>query len=93
MRRAQTQTPAREWDAELRPLFSDLGLDPGWRPWQVLGGPGTGKTALLVDIAAARILAGAAPESVLVLTYTKRAATAVRTAINARIAEADPELG
>ncbi|GAB2507981.1 hypothetical protein GCM10027167_06220 [Nocardia heshunensis] len=93
VRRAQTQTPVREWDAELRPLFSDVGIDPGWRPWQVLGGPGTGKTALLVDVAAARILAGAAPESVLVLTYTKRAATAVRTAINARIAEADPELG
>ncbi|MFE3192337.1 ATP-dependent helicase [Nocardia sp. NPDC059240] len=93
VRRAQTQTPAREWDAELRPLFEDIGIDPGWRPWQVLGGPGTGKTALLVDIAAARILGGAAPESVLVLTYTKRAATAVRTAINARIAEADPELG
>ncbi|WP_442790197.1 ATP-dependent helicase [Nocardia sp. CDC153] len=93
MRRAQAETPSREWDAELRPLFDDLGADPGWRPWQVLGGPGTGKTALLVDLAAARILAGAAPESVVVLTYTKRAATAVRAAITARIAEADPDLG
>ncbi|MEC3916449.1 ATP-dependent helicase [Nocardia sp. CDC160] len=93
VRRAQAETPSREWDAELRPLFDDLGADPGWRPWQVLGGPGTGKTALLVDVAAARILAGAAPESVVVLTYTKRAATAVRAAITARIAEADPDLG
>uniref|UniRef100_UPI001FDEC368 ATP-dependent helicase n=1 Tax=Nocardia concava TaxID=257281 RepID=UPI001FDEC368 len=93
VRRAEAETPSREWNAELGPLFDDLGPDPGWRPWQVLGGPGTGKTALLVDIAAARILSGAAPDSVLVLTYTKRAATAVRTAITARIAEADPELG
>ncbi|MTE12674.1 ATP-dependent helicase [Nocardia aurantiaca] len=94
VRRAEsTETSSREWDADLRPLFDELGADPGWRPWQVLGGPGTGKTALLVDVAAARILAGAAPESVLVLTYTKHAATAVRTAITARVAEADPDLG
>ncbi|WP_433567893.1 ATP-dependent helicase [Nocardia sp. CA-151230] len=93
VRRAEAETPSREWDAALRPLFDDLGADPGWQPWQVLGGPGTGKTALLVDLAAGRILAGAAPESVLVLTYTKRAATAVRAAITARVAAADPELG
>ncbi|MEU6583334.1 ATP-dependent DNA helicase [Nocardia sp. NPDC046763] len=93
VRRAEAETPLREWDAALRPLFDDFGADPGWQPWQVLGGPGTGKTALLVDVAAARVLAGAAPESVLVLTYTKRAATAVRAAITARIAAADPELG
>ncbi|MGW5113683.1 ATP-dependent helicase [Nocardia sp. NPDC004123] len=93
VRRAEAETPSREWDAALRPLFDDLGADPGWQPWQVLGGPGTGKTALLVDVAAARILAGAAPESVLVLTYTKRAATAVRAAITARVAATDPELG
>ncbi|MGW5225097.1 ATP-dependent helicase [Nocardia niigatensis] len=93
VRRAEAETPSREWDAALRPLFDDLGADPGWRPWQVLGGPGTGKTALLADLAATRILAGAAPESVLVLTYTKRAATAVRAAITARVAAADPDLG
>ncbi|WP_327146692.1 ATP-dependent helicase [Nocardia sp. NBC_01327] len=93
VRRAEAASHLREWDAALRPLFDDPGIDPGWRPWQVLGGPGAGKTALLVDIAAERILAGADPESVLVLTYSKRAATAVRNAITVRIAEADPLLG
>ncbi len=93
VRRAEAISRPREWDAAIAPLFDDTLPDPGWRPWQVLGGPGTGKTALLVDLAAARILAGADPESILVLTYTKRAATAVRNAITARIATADPELG
>ncbi|MRH87864.1 AAA family ATPase [Nocardia sp. SYP-A9097] len=93
VRRAEAVSHPREWDAALRPLFEDGSIDPGWVPWQVLGGPGTGKTALLVDIAAERILAGADPESVLLLTYSKRAATAVRNAITARIVEADPLLG
>ncbi|MCU1641544.1 MAG: helicase [Nocardia sp.] len=93
VRRGEAASHLREWDAALRPLFDDPGIDPGWQPWQVLGGPGSGKTALLVDIAAERILAGADPESVLVLTYSKRAATAVRNAITVRIAEADPLLG
>ncbi len=93
VRRAEAVSHPREWDAALRPLFEDGSIDPGWVPWRVLGGPGTGKTALLVDIAAQRIVAGADPESVLVLTYTKRAATAVRNAITARIVEADPLLG
>lgn len=93
VRRAEAETHSREWSAEIRPLLEDFGADPGWRPWQVLGGPGTGKTTLLAEVAAARILAGADPESVLVLTYTKRAATAVRTAITARVAAAAPEIG
>uniref|UniRef100_UPI0035B632BA PD-(D/E)XK nuclease family protein n=1 Tax=Nocardia cyriacigeorgica TaxID=135487 RepID=UPI0035B632BA len=53
--------------------------------WQVLGGPGTGKTALLVDLAADRIAAGADPESVLLLTHSKNAAAVVRDAITARL--------
>ncbi|MFE3101637.1 ATP-dependent helicase [Nocardia tengchongensis] len=90
VRRAEAETLPREWDPALRPLFDELGADPGWAPWQVLGGPGTGKTALLADLAATRILAGVPPESVLVLTYTKRAATDVRAAITARVAAAAP---
>lgn len=93
VRRAEAVSHPREWDAAIRPLLEDLGADPGWQPWQVLGGPGTGKTALLVDIAAERILSGADPESVLVLTYSKRAATAVRNAITVRVAGGDPALG
>ncbi|WP_245717209.1 ATP-dependent helicase [Nocardia jejuensis] len=90
--------PIREWDAAVRPLFDEIGAGglferAGWQPWQVLGGPGTGKTALLVDLAASRILSGVDPESILLLTYSKRAATAVRNAITARIAGADEVLG
>ncbi len=93
VRRVQTASHSPEWDADVRELFDWVGPEPGWRPWQVLGGPGTGKTALLVDLAAARIVAGENPESVLVLTYSKRAATAVRNALTLRIAALAPELG
>ncbi|MEV0765439.1 ATP-dependent DNA helicase [Nocardia sp. NPDC050435] len=62
---------------------------PGWRPWQVLGGPGTGKTSLLIDLAAERIAAGADPESVLLLTHSKQAARTVRDAVTARLAGPD----
>ncbi|WP_231951512.1 PD-(D/E)XK nuclease family protein [Nocardia terpenica] len=57
----------------------------GWRPWQVLGGPGTGKTALLIDVAVDRIAAGADPESVLVLTHSKAAALRVRGAVTRQL--------
>ena len=48
-------------------------LDPGLRGVvRVLGGPGTGKSSLLIEAAAARIAAGADPESVLLLTGSGR---------------------
>lgn len=51
---------------------------------RVLGGPGTGKTTLLIEAAAARIAAGADPESVLLLTPGRPPAS-VRAAITARL--------
>lgn len=90
VRRNAAAPRARLWGAEVRALFeanAAVGpIRPGWRPWQVLGGPGTGKTALLVDLAADRIAAGADPESVLVLTHSKQAASAVRDAVTRRLA-------
>ncbi|MBF6163497.1 ATP-dependent helicase [Streptomyces gardneri] len=84
----------RDWGADVRALLdaaAEAGpARPGWRPWQVLGGPGTGKTALLVDVAAGRIAAGADPESVLVLTHSKQAAGAVRDAITTRLSGPEP---
>ena len=52
---------------------------------RVLGGPGTGKTTLITGAAAHRIEAGADPESLLVLTASRRAANAVRAEITRRV--------
>ncbi|WP_378561465.1 ATP-dependent helicase [Nocardia halotolerans] len=85
MRRTTPAPRPRAWGAPVRALFAEQAQPapprPGWSPWQVLGGPGTGKTALLVDLVTARIRAGADPESLLVLTHTKHAAAALRDAI------------
>ncbi|WP_231390380.1 ATP-dependent DNA helicase [Nocardia sp. CNY236] len=99
VRRNTAASRPRAWGDEVRALLDDDAhaprMQPGWRPWQVLGGPGTGKTALLVDVAAARIAAGADPASVLVLAHSKQAAGALRDAIGARLAgpDADAEGG
>ncbi len=56
--------------------------DPGLRGTvRVLGGPGTGKTRLLTDAAAAHIAAGAPTESVLLLTGSARLGAAARAEI------------
>lgn len=54
-------------------------------PLLVLAGPGTGKTATLVEAVAARIEAGADPRSILVLTFSRRAAGELRERITARL--------
>nr|WP_228537208.1 ATP-dependent DNA helicase [Nocardia sp. XZ_19_231] len=53
-----------------------------------MGGPGTGKTSLLVDLVTARIVDGADPASVLVLTHTKHASAALRDAITHQLGPA-----
>jgi superfamily I DNA/RNA helicase/RecB family exonuclease len=57
-------------------------------PLLVLGGPGTGKTATLVESVAARISEGVAPDQVLVLAFGRRGAMAMRRRIEARITAA-----
>ncbi|MEV0109158.1 PD-(D/E)XK nuclease family protein [Nocardia sp. NPDC050799] len=89
--RRKTAAPrARTWGADVGALFaappSATAAQPGPnRIWRVLGGPGTGKTALLIDVAATRIAAGADPESVLLLTYSKQAAATARDALTERL--------
>ncbi|WP_433264076.1 ATP-dependent helicase [Micromonospora vinacea] len=75
--------------------------DGGWRadpvqaevvghtdgPMLVLGGPGTGKTSTLVEAVAARVAEGVDPERILVLTFGRRGATALRQRIEARVAQ------
>ncbi len=61
-------------------------LDPGLRGMvRVLGGPGTGKSSLLIDVAATRIHAGADPESVLLLTGSGRISGQARSALTAKL--------
>ena len=61
-------------------------LDPALRgTLRVLGGPGTGKSSLLIDVAAARIGAGTDPESVLLLTGSGRIGAQVRSRLTARL--------
>ncbi|MEV4636475.1 UvrD-helicase domain-containing protein [Actinoplanes sp. NPDC049548] len=54
-------------------------------PLLVVGGPGTGKTTILVEAVAARIASGVGPEQILVLTFGRRGSTALRDRIEARI--------
>jgi superfamily I DNA/RNA helicase/RecB family exonuclease len=65
------------WGPEARTV-----LDPHTRgSLRVLGGPGTGKSSLLADAAAARVAAGADPESMLLLTGSGRVGTRARAAL------------
>ena len=50
-------------------------------PLLVLGGPGTGKTTMLVEAVAARVAAGIAPDRLLVLTFGRRGAATLRQRI------------
>ncbi|MGB8792311.1 MAG: ATP-dependent helicase, partial [Mycobacterium sp.] len=76
------------WGPEARAM-----LDPGLRGVvRVLGGPGTGKSSLLIDAAAARIGAGADPESVLLLTGSGRIGARARSALTTTLLRSQ-ELG
>lgn len=54
----------------------------------VLAGPGTGKTTTLVESVAARIARGGAPERILVLTFSRKAAVELRDRMALRIGAA-----
>ncbi|XOZ85899.1 PD-(D/E)XK nuclease family protein [Nocardia testacea] len=90
VRRKAAAPRARTWGADIGALFAApppataAQPDPD-RVWRVLGGPGTGKTALLIDLAATRLADGADPESVLLLTHSKQAAAAARDALTERL--------
>ncbi|KZS61828.1 ATP-dependent DNA helicase [Mycobacterium ostraviense] len=69
------------WGAEAHEL-----LVPGLRGLvRVLGGPGTGKSSLLVEAAVAHIAAGADPESVLLLTGSGRLGLRARSALTSAL--------
>lgn len=62
-----------------------LDLPPGHGPVLVLGGPGTGRSALAVEYAARRIEAGLEPERILVLTPTRQASARLRDGLSVRL--------
>ena len=53
-------------------------------PLVVQGGPGTGKTTVLIEAALARIQDGQNPDSILLLTYGRERASELRDAIALR---------
>ncbi|MFF0147129.1 superfamily I DNA/RNA helicase [Amycolatopsis sulphurea] len=85
MRPPVPATPTFTWDDGARRVLAGAA---GFS--RVLGGPGTGKTALLATAAARRIAEGADPESVLVLTTSRKAADALRADITRRLTS-DPD--
>src|SRR5207302_3099992 len=60
-------------------------VDHAAGPLLVLAGPGTGKTTTLVEAVVARVVAGASPDDVLVLTFSRKAADELRERIATRV--------
>lgn len=53
----------------------------------VVGGPGTGKTSLLIDIAVAQLAQGRDAEDILIVAQSKEAATRMRAELAARVSQ------
>nr|WP_190132722.1 ATP-dependent DNA helicase [Streptomyces mashuensis] len=60
-------------------------VDHAHGPLLVLAGPGTGKTTTLVEAVAERVRRGTAPERLLVLTFSRKAAVELRDRMAARM--------
>src|SRR6187551_2647937 len=65
--------------------FQQSVVDHPGGPLLVLAGPGTGKTTTLVEAIVDRIEQGASPESVLALTFSRKAAEQLRDRVTARL--------
>ncbi len=78
-----TQSPAAlapvELDAQQAKAIAHRGT-----PLFIAGGPGTGKTTVLIEAAISRISAGQNPDSILLLTYGRQRASEMRDAIALR---------
>ncbi len=75
-------------DAQRRVVEHGLGgrtLRQGGGPLLVLAGPGTGKTTTLVEAVVARVDAGVPIEHILMLTFSRRAASELRDRVTARL--------
>ncbi|MFC5995528.1 ATP-dependent helicase [Pseudonocardia hispaniensis] len=88
VRRPRVPAPEPGWDAASRRV-----LDHREGPLRVVGGPGTGKTTLLLTALARRVREGVAPERMLLLVGSRRAAGELRERLTELIhgtAEAGP---
>ncbi|GAA1851750.1 ATP-dependent helicase [Microlunatus capsulatus] len=88
-RLVRSATPLAEGAAAAPPRLDaaqQAVVDHPGGPLLVLAGPGTGKTTTLVESVVARIeQRGVTPDSILVLTFSRRAAADLRTRIAARL--------
>ncbi|MFD5868071.1 ATP-dependent helicase [Corynebacterium sp. NPDC060344] len=90
VRLTEPAAPARRtWEGPVAALFpgddrlADLKV-PG-AAWQVVGGPGTGKSSLLADLAVAHVAAGWPADSVQILAPSKEAASRLRDDVARRL--------
>src|SRR5918994_1889769 len=87
VRPASRRPDAPELDPAQRAVVEHAGS-----PLLVLAGPGTGKTTTLVEAGVDRVdRRGVDPESLLLLTFSRRAATELRERITARLARTTRE--
>ncbi|MFW0792396.1 ATP-dependent DNA helicase [Gordonia sp. CPCC 205515] len=79
----------RSWPTAVQSVIDGaMTADPEtpWAPIRVHGGPGSGKTSVVVDAAVARLVRGDVdPESLLVLAASRRAAASLREEISRRV--------
>jgi len=78
-----TRTPAAPALLGLDPTQSQAVAHRG-SPLLIAGGPGTGKTSVLIEAAHSRIAAGQDPDSILLITYGRERASELRDAIALR---------
>ena len=78
-----THSPSGAAPVELDPQQSKAVSHRG-TPLFIAGGPGTGKTSVLIEAAVSRINAGQDPDSILLLTYGRQRASEIRDAIALR---------
>src|SRR5436309_791142 len=62
------------------------------QPLKIIAGAGTGKTETLAQRFVALVEAGHAPASILMLTFTEKAAAEMRGRVTARLLEQRPDL-
>ncbi len=88
VRAPERSAPATRWAGPARRV---LAHDRG--PLRVLGGPGTGKTTLLLEAVAERVRGGVAPENILLLVGSRRAAAQLRDRLIPMLAPSGPQQG